>query len=98
MSTLKKSLLSAGFAALALAAGLGAPAARADDTEVFFTPVSDSDKPNILFILDSSATMGGERKRMSMWVRGKGFQGIVTVLSQCGKVKDSLSPDRGAPC
>jgi hypothetical protein len=58
MSTLRKSSLSAVCAALACAAGLSAPVAWADDTEVFFTPVGGSDQPNILFILDSSLTMG----------------------------------------
>jgi len=66
MSTLHKASCSAALAALAVAGGLSSPIARADDTEVFFTPVSASDKANILFILDSSATMGlyvGERIR-----------------------------------
>ena len=35
----------------------GAAAAKADDTEVFFTPVGNGDEPNILFILDSSSSM-----------------------------------------
>lgn len=68
MSTLHKSSLCAAVAALAFAAGLGSPVASADDTEVFFTPVSNADKPNILFIVDSSATMGqkvGETLRWS---------------------------------
>jgi len=66
MSTLHKSSLSAVYAALACAAGLSAPVARADDTEVFFTPVGGSDQPNILFILDSSLTMG-EPVTLSAW-------------------------------
>ncbi len=57
MSTLRRSSISAAFAALAFAGGLSAPIAQADDTEVFFTPVGSSDQPNILFILDSSGTM-----------------------------------------
>ena len=57
MRTLHKSSLSAALATLAFAAGLVAPPVQADDTEVFFTPVGDSDQPNILFILDSSLSM-----------------------------------------
>jgi type IV pilus assembly protein PilY1 len=45
-------------AACTLLGGLGAGAVRADDTEVFFTPVGSGTNPNILFIVDSSATMG----------------------------------------
>ncbi len=50
--------LSIAAAALTFSASLVAPpSARADDTEVFFTPVGDGDQPNILFILDSSSSM-----------------------------------------
>ncbi len=57
MNTLNKASISTFVAALAFAAGQAAPVARADDTEVFFTPVGNSDQPNILFLLDSSGTM-----------------------------------------
>lgn len=57
MNTLNKASISTVVAALALAAGLAAPGVNADDTEVFFTPVGNSDQPNILFLLDSSSTM-----------------------------------------
>jgi type IV pilus assembly protein PilY1 len=61
MSTLSRLPLTAVVAALAFGAGIASPAARADDTEVFFTPVSSSGgtgAPNILFIVDSSLSMG----------------------------------------
>jgi hypothetical protein len=54
---LTKPSVSVVIAALAFAAGLSTPSVRADDTEVFFTPVGGSDQPNILFILDSSSSM-----------------------------------------
>jgi hypothetical protein len=64
MNTLSRWPLTAAVAALALGAGIASPSARADDTEVFFTPVESSGDgttaagaPNILFILDSSESM-----------------------------------------
>ena len=63
-------------AALTFSACLVAPpTAKADDTEVFFTPVGDGDQPNILFILDSSSSManavpapgGEEEKKKPVW-------------------------------
>jgi type IV pilus assembly protein PilY1 len=62
MSTLSRLPLTAFVAALAFGAGIASPTAQADDTEVFFTPVSSSDgsgsgAPNILFIVDSSSSM-----------------------------------------
>ncbi|MDH5272280.1 MAG: hypothetical protein OEY13_04300, partial [Gammaproteobacteria bacterium] len=58
MITHRQLALSVAAAVLTFGASLVAPpAARADDTEVFFTPVGNGDQPNILFILDSSASM-----------------------------------------
>jgi type IV pilus assembly protein PilY1 len=58
MNTHRRLALSVAAAVLTISASLVAPpAARADDTEVFFTPVGSGDQPNILFILDSSSSM-----------------------------------------
>lgn len=58
MNTFKSGALALTAAAVAFAAALCAPVASADDTEVFFTPVATGDMPNIVFIIDSSQTMG----------------------------------------
>ena len=58
-------------AALTFGAGMiSPPTAKADDTEVFFVPVSSSDKPNILFVIDSGQTMGENVGQSVSWDAG----------------------------
>ena len=64
-------------AVLTFSAGMvTSPVARADDTEVFFTSVSNGDEPNILFVLDSGQTMGEKVGESVTWDAAKDWDDV----------------------